>query len=1199
MGESAASLPANIESASMTALRTFPLADQEAEVLRRLNDSNSATAGDMLNEELKRIKREMRALPADAPRVEAAPSQTPAAVPVGPGAATLIGMTIDELAARGDDVALGELQRRLGQGIWEPFRARLREAIADITGGTRPEAQPAPVPEGEARMGRHPTTDLGGLIADGIRPQLVLDELARRWMANDNMKLGATNAQNLINAIDRAMEGQRHPNAQNGLTPTLAALAANADTEDLVARGIVGGNLALVLRARLSNMGYNLLQAIRDRDAGGIESARKTLIKVYRVANAQGIDPVRGQLKRVEDPAVAQDQAIAEEKARADLAAALAKQQVEAAAAEAARQARAEAERIAQAEAEVHRQEQVQAEREQDPAKAEAVAWAVHKVDADAAWVQDMLGNLPFDLADVARQQLGVEKVAAQLERAKLLGYEPQAIKILERKLADSQRRLAQNAVQVEELKADDAESRWGPEHAIALGEKNWVRVARLDKDRLLVQVGIAIVNGDKARAELLRGMWEKAQATEHEAQQVEFAVGDMKQNMAGNARAGDWGAVVNNQHEVLAKQLILFDKLGLREQMANVQFQLDKVNALPKEAPKAIADAHGIDDLADAPPQATTEDLNKRIALIEGARKAYAEAFGGTAEISGIDERFKRYIGRLESKLEDAKLNDAVHAQFASAVDRMKRLESAVPNASGPINMMQAKADYFGAKLDLMKRMRDAGFADIKIEGFMGARMQDVDHDLQKWLVKLDAGKAVAAALDPVKPQLAALEAARDEARAARNAAPAMVQDPSAAGAAHAKANEAAGALIQARKDALVAAREAIMLAAEAGTLSPADKARVAALDEERRIAENELEDVAQMRQAIENDKQRAIRDREKYKVVNEGVAANKVQYPNGPPRAVDPAYRIEPTATIQYGDDRDAAAIRSPTGYPIKAPTAAEEREMGGDSHVNVAFATPYVDENGVARRTVVKPEWGEWPAARTNFPNGMWRSEVAAYKISEMLGLDVVPPTIRVNATYADTMKQSRWGQFNLTLVDGGDGSAQLFLPKGDVPGHDSSIVPTGSDVPQDQQKRGWNIQLLDLMGGNQDRHGGNRYYERDSHKLWAIDNGMNFGVRINNFRERMLVDDIVSVMGLQYPPREWYESILKLPTTSIVRILSDTGLGLQEQGAAVTRIDAMKSGAQAVLDKYDRDQLLDPDGAKKAYGVFMGKYGSEAR
>ena len=121
-----------------------------------------------------------------------------------------------------------------------------------------------------------------------------------------------------------------------------------------------------------------------------------------------------------------------------------------------------------------------------------------------------------------------------------------------------------------------------------------------------------------------------------------------------------------------------------------------------------------------------------------------------------------------------------------------------------------------------------------------------------------------------------------------------------------------------------------------------------------------------------------------------------------------------------------------------------------------------------DGVEARACYKAEAGERPL--WDFPDGLWRREVAAYELDAALGTDLVPTTVG----RAD-------GPF-------GPGSLQWWVEDA----HDEHYF-TLRDRPEFDH---WFARLaaFDVIANNADRKAGHVLY--DGSRCWAIDNGLCF-------------------------------------------------------------------------------------------------------
>jgi uncharacterized repeat protein (TIGR03843 family) len=117
----------------------------------------------------------------------------------------------------------------------------------------------------------------------------------------------------------------------------------------------------------------------------------------------------------------------------------------------------------------------------------------------------------------------------------------------------------------------------------------------------------------------------------------------------------------------------------------------------------------------------------------------------------------------------------------------------------------------------------------------------------------------------------------------------------------------------------------------------------------------------------------------------------------------------------------------------------------------------------------QAIYKPGRGERPL--WDFPHGLYRREVAAWHLSEALGVGVVPPTVM------------RDGPF-------GEGSFQLFVPS-DFEQHYFTLYEGRPDLHGQLRT----ICAFDLIANNTDRKSGHCLLGLDG-RVWAIDNGLCF-------------------------------------------------------------------------------------------------------
>ncbi|MFT3852582.1 MAG: SCO1664 family protein [Ilumatobacteraceae bacterium] len=127
----------------------------------------------------------------------------------------------------------------------------------------------------------------------------------------------------------------------------------------------------------------------------------------------------------------------------------------------------------------------------------------------------------------------------------------------------------------------------------------------------------------------------------------------------------------------------------------------------------------------------------------------------------------------------------------------------------------------------------------------------------------------------------------------------------------------------------------------------------------------------------------------------------------------------------------------------------------------------------------RAIYKPTRGERPL--WDFEPGLHRRELAAYVLSEAMGLDLVPPTV---------------------IRDGplGEGSVQWF-----VDADHSQHYFTIHESREDLYDRLRAVAVFDLIANNTDRKSGHVLIDGDDH-IWGIDHGLCFSA---DFKLRTVV------------------------------------------------------------------------------------------
>ncbi len=174
------------------------------------------------------------------------------------------------------------------------------------------------------------------------------------------------------------------------------------------------------------------------------------------------------------------------------------------------------------------------------------------------------------------------------------------------------------------------------------------------------------------------------------------------------------------------------------------------------------------------------------------------------------------------------------------------------------------------------------------------------------------------------------------------------------------------------------------------------------------------------------------------------------------------------------------------------------------------------------------VYKPHQGERPL--WDFPGGLYKREVSAFELSDLLGWDIVPRTV--------------------LRTEGplGEGSLQQFVDA-DFEQHYFTIYEAGGHTEQLQT-----MCVFDLLANNTDRKSGHCLLGRDGH-IYGIDNGLSFH---QEFKLRTVI--------WEYSGEPIPEALLAGVATLIDGGLSAALAGLLDGFER----DALLTRAQAVLD-----------------------------
>jgi uncharacterized repeat protein (TIGR03843 family) len=158
------------------------------------------------------------------------------------------------------------------------------------------------------------------------------------------------------------------------------------------------------------------------------------------------------------------------------------------------------------------------------------------------------------------------------------------------------------------------------------------------------------------------------------------------------------------------------------------------------------------------------------------------------------------------------------------------------------------------------------------------------------------------------------------------------------------------------------------------------------------------------------------------------------------------------------------------------------------------NATYLVNLLVDGAAVGQAIYKPLRGERPL--WDFEPGLHRRELAAYHLSQAMGLDLVPPTV---------------------VRDGplGEGSVQWFV-EADHQQHYFTIHETRDDLHPVLAR----IAVFDLIANNTDRKSGHVLIDSDDH-IWGIDHGLCFAA---DFKLRTVVwefggdaidDDLVQV------------------------------------------------------------------------------------
>jgi uncharacterized repeat protein (TIGR03843 family) len=229
---------------------------------------------------------------------------------------------------------------------------------------------------------------------------------------------------------------------------------------------------------------------------------------------------------------------------------------------------------------------------------------------------------------------------------------------------------------------------------------------------------------------------------------------------------------------------------------------------------------------------------------------------------------------------------------------------------------------------------------------------------------------------------------------------------------------------------------------------------------------------------------------------------------------------------ATIEPPDDDTAFDL--PTEDLIELLAVGDMEIEGRMPYSSNATLLVTMTKGDATHRAIYKPGQGERPL--WDFPDGLFKREVAMYELADQLGFDVIPPTLLVDAEL-------------------GPGSLQAFV-KAHFSEHYFTMMEEGVGV--DDLRR---LCVLDLIANNTDRKAGHCLLGGDG-RVYGIDHGLAFHAQ---YKLRTVMWDFVD----EAIPRESLEAVARFvedgPRESLARLL-DT-----------LEVDAMVSRARALLDE----------------------------
>ena len=199
-------------------------------------------------------------------------------------------------------------------------------------------------------------------------------------------------------------------------------------------------------------------------------------------------------------------------------------------------------------------------------------------------------------------------------------------------------------------------------------------------------------------------------------------------------------------------------------------------------------------------------------------------------------------------------------------------------------------------------------------------------------------------------------------------------------------------------------------------------------------------------------------------------------------------------------------------------------------GSGHANEA----YVAELDDSSHGVFKPAAGEDALEEDAIPGDLARREVAAARVDELLGFDLVPTTA-MNELPSALAEQAQ-------LVHG-PGSLQRFVEQ----------TRPGRAVNKYRLLEQHRMAVLDYIIGNSDRHGGN-YLTGPNGELVAIDHGYSFP---NGTTDPIMSDFLRDAINRELHP-EALSAVRAVDHHQLRTLLHDLGIGAPAVEMAVARV-----------------------------------------